>query len=130
LLTGAALTAACATETARTFPPEALRGCWIERRADGNTSTMRWFPARADLWNGDYVIYGPAAQLSGRFTLEQQNGRWVYCGFPAPNEAEAQVACQPIGSVAMLEVKRDALVIRDTRRAQPIVFNGRRDGCD
>jgi hypothetical protein len=127
LLVAFALTA-CATASSSEFSH--LRGCWIERKTNGEAATMRWFQARDDLWNGDFILYAKAGQLSGRFTLERRAEGWVYCGLPATNEGEAQMACQPVGSIVKLKATDEHLTISDARRLTPIVFDGKRDGCD
>jgi hypothetical protein len=77
----AMLLAACATPAASSGP-EALRGCWIERR-EGVTVTQRWFP-KGDGWQGDELSYVAAgAPEPGRWRLragpDPAVAPWLMC---------------------------------------------------
>jgi hypothetical protein len=72
--------AACASTITTPFSSANLRGCWIERRADGVTWTQRWFPARGG-WRGDQLTYFPVGEPEhSGFRLERDHeGAWQLC---------------------------------------------------
>lgn len=134
------LLAACASVPAA--PPEALRGCWIERRGT-ETLTMRWFPTGegAMEWRGDLLSHAqgqePAPQ-SFRLTPtagEREHFGWALC----PQGEPYGPPCQPLhfrtsrGEGEAFELIAAPERLRLTYRSgtdRLVLFDGARDGCD
>ncbi len=125
---------ACATAPAP--PPfDHLRGCWIDRRADGVVATMRWFPQTNGAWRGDQLTYFPdgGEPALQAYRLERDRaGPWQLCPLDYPHGPPCRIV-----SDQMLEADND---YRATIAASPerlriagednVLFTGARDGCD
>jgi hypothetical protein len=134
--------AACATASAPDSVPAALRGCWIERRAEA-TLTMRWFPTNAGPleWRGALNSYAPNHETSlHTFRLTPTAGEletfgWALCPKGEPHGPP----CQPLhfressgdGEAFNLVASREHLRFSyRTGSDRLVLFDGARDGCD
>jgi hypothetical protein len=138
-LTAIALTA-CATAPAP--PPfNHLRGCWIERRADGVTATMRWVRQSVSDWKGDQLTYFPSGgepAHQGYRLQQEQTGDWLIC--PLDDSLPHGAPCR-IVSDKVLELGNDyrATIAASAERLRiafvdegedHVLFEGARDGCE
>lgn len=114
------------------FSSANLRGCWIERGADGAVSTMRWFPERGG-WRGDELIYLPDHETAHQaFRLERDGAGWRLCPLDEPHGPP----CRPVASggldyFARVEASVERLRLSFVDEGEALVlFDGVRDGCD
>jgi len=141
----AALLSACASAAPRVQGPESLRGCWIERAADGATRTLRWFPdgAAPGSWRGDLVTYpaggGEPAQQAFRIhaTAADPFG-WAVCPLDEPHGPPCKRAVFGHGHALgegddwmELRVAGEHLTFAYAMAEEQLtLFDGARDGCD
>ena len=132
--------AACATSLPPAAKgPEALRGCWIERGADG-TKTMRWRKADAGVWIGEAIYYPEnESPVSVGLRLEPKGAGLRMCRVFEDFTIEASCtpaflgrpAERPHEDWAELYASEDRLVMIGRSGARSTtVFDGARDGCD
>jgi hypothetical protein len=130
--------AACASAPPAASGPEALKGCWIEKTADG-ARTMRWFEY-AGAWRGEAVYYSDdippqAAELN----LELDGGDARICrafdGLAISSTCApaffGRPARPPGGDYSEIYASAERLLMigRSGSRSTTI-FDGARDGCD
>jgi hypothetical protein len=129
--------AACAT--LRPPAPDDLRGCWIERDADGGAKTMRWFP-EGDVWRGEAIHYPRGStSRSTRLRLDWESGSWRICALEG-DRAILQSCTRAwfgpalrawTGAWAEIYVADSTLrIISLSDDFEATVFDGGRDGCD
>lgn len=136
----ALLAAACASASAPDAVPQALRGCWIERRG-ADTITMRWFPAEHGDWRGDLLHYAPDADPEPQvFRIvaaagEREQWGWALC--PEAHPTDPPCRALSFGGVGLDVVGAEIRVTGDALRLalvdsgqRLLLFDGRRDGCD
>lgn len=137
--------AACAIAAVPARPPEALRGCWIERRG-AETVTMRWFPQESPIsWRGDLLNYpaGGGEPLPQTFMLgatagEREQFGWAVCEQGEPHGPPCRRAVFGAGHSLgegddWMELHASADHLRFLYRTGPdtlVLFDGARDGCD
>lgn len=138
----AAAIAACATAAPVASGPEALRGCWIERR-EANTITQRWFP-RAGGWQGDELTYFQAGDPDPvRWRLKPGGATgapWQMC-----MEELSMMSSPPCWRTYFgpgvadgdddrwVEIEAAPETLRITyvtAGERAVTYDGRRDGCD
>ena len=140
------LLAGCAS-AAPAVAPDALRGCWIERRGQ-DTITMRWFPKPDGAsWHGDELFYRAGEEPAHQgFDVEpRRDGQefgpgWAIC--PLDDGLPHGPPCRPLffgrgqfageGAEWMeLRFGSDRLaLISVTSGQRSALFDGGRDGCD
>lgn len=135
----ALLLAGCVSASHANHVPDALRGCWIERRGE-NTITMRWFPSGGLSWRGDVLRYAPGFEPAAQvFLIEPAAGEneqfgWALC----PQEEPTNPPCRPLsfgpaqgGDRAEIHVTDESLrLLLADDPDRMVLFNGQRDGCD
>jgi hypothetical protein len=134
--------AACATASAPDSVPAAVRGCWIERRAD-ETLTMRWFPTNEGplQWRGALNSYKPGEETSLQtFRIDPTAGEREQFGWALCPEGEPHgPPCQPLffqpshGEDEAFELIASEAHLRFAYRNgedRLVLFEGARDGCD
>lgn len=132
--------AACATPAPAAGGPNALRGCWIERRGE-QTVTQRWFPDRGG-WRGDELTYFQAGEPDPvRWRLKHDpDGDWRMCmedlavassppcwravfgpgSARDPDDRWVEIAASP----------ERLTITYVTPPDRAVTYNGARDGCD
>lgn len=131
--------AACASAPPAAPGPEAVQGCWIERRAGGETRTMRWFPD-GGVWRGEAVLARDSGGRSTELRLERQGAGWRICS--ARYGRSIQSSCAPAVFGAAPPADEDAwseiyaspdrlkMVGRMRGAAPRTIIDAARDGCD
>jgi hypothetical protein len=136
--------AGCATAATPGAIPDALRGCWIERRG-ADTVTMRWFPERGSpSWRGDQLIYTPGEEPAHqayriqRATIgDETSSPWSVCplddglphGAPCRGVFFADGSREDYRAEIRASAERLRFAFIDTE-SELVFFNGARDGCD
>jgi hypothetical protein len=136
--------AACASSPPDRVP-EALRGCWIERRG-AEAITMRWFPANNFSWRGERLSYrGNEQPAHDSFQIDATAGEkerfgWAVC--PLDDSLPHGPPCQPLyfgrgpapaddSEWMEINAAREQLRFDYVNGGQRLsLFNGVRDGCD
>lgn len=136
------LAAGCASAVPDSVP-EALRGCWIERRG-AETLTMRWFPSSPINWRGDLLSYrdgaDPAPQTFLLGAAAGEKERWGWALSQRDDALGHGPPCQPLffgrGPSSASE-RMEIVATKDRLRFEYIngdqrltMFDGARDGCD
>lgn len=134
------LLAACATAPAAAVtPPERVRGCWIERGADGVTTTMRWLPdaSRPGVLEGHLLEYRPEANRTARYSLEPRDGghffmcsHWRYDDQTCWKVAQGEEGSLEGGRVFIDASDEGLRIAVVSDGLEDVIFEGRRDGCD
>ncbi len=137
------LLAASCTSAIPDRVPDAVRGCWIERRG-AETLTMRWFPSSPIDWRGDLLSYrdgmesAPQTFLIGAAAGEKERWGWALC--QRDDALMHGPPCQPLffgpGSSSASE-RMEIVATKDRLRFEFVnsdqrltLFDGARDGCD
>jgi len=132
--------AACATAPPAAGP-EALCGCWIERRGE-QTVTQRWFPRRGG-WQGDELTYfqSGAEPEAVRWRLRPDGADgWLMCMVEL-TMASGPPCWRAVFGPGVSEGEGDRWVEIETAPEtlrivyvsagdRMVTYDGRRDGCD